>query len=32
MKLKFMTPRQVSKDQYWLKDKREKKRIEKERM
>ena len=30
MKLKFMTPRQVSKDQHWLKDKIEKERIEKE--
>jgi len=30
MKLKFMTPRQVSKDQHWLKDETEKERIEKE--
>ena len=30
MKLKFMTPRQASKDQYRLKDKIEKERIEKE--
>ena len=29
MKLKFMTPRQVSKHQHWLKDKIEKERIEK---
>jgi len=29
MKLKFMTPRQVSKDQHWLKDEIEKERIEK---
>jgi len=28
MKLKFMTPRQVSKDQHWLKDEMEKERIE----
>jgi len=28
MKLKFMTPRQVSKDQYWLKDEIEKEQIE----
>jgi len=30
MKLKFMTQRQVSWDQHWLKDKIEKERIEKE--
>ena len=30
MKLKFMTPRQVSKDQHWLKDKIEKERTVKE--
>ena len=30
MKLKFMTPRQVSKDQHRLKEKIEKQRIEKE--
>ena len=30
MKFKFMTPRQVNKDQHWLKDEIEKKRIEKE--
>jgi len=30
IKLKFMTPRQVSKDQHWLKDETEKERIEKE--
>ena len=30
MKLKFMTQRQVSKDQHWLKDEIEKQRIEKE--
>jgi len=30
MKLKFMTQRQVSKDQHWLKDEIEKERIEKE--
>jgi len=30
MKLKFMTPRQASKDQYRLKEKIEKERIEKE--
>jgi len=30
MKFKFMTPRQVSKDQHWLKDETEKERIEKE--
>jgi len=30
MMLKFMTPRQVNKDQHWLKDEIEKKRIEKE--
>ena len=30
MKLKFMTPRQVSKDQHRLKEKIEKERIEKE--
>jgi len=30
MKLKFMTPRQPSKDQYRLKEKIEKERIEKE--
>jgi len=30
MKLKFMTPRQVSKDLHWLKDETEKERIEKE--
>jgi len=29
-KLKFMTPRQVSKDQHWLKDEIEKEREEKE--
>ena len=28
MKFKFMTPRQVSKDQHWLKDEIEKERIE----
>jgi len=28
MKLKFMTPRQVSKDQHWLKDEIEKEAIE----
>ena len=30
MKLKFMTPRQASKDQHRLKEKKEKERIEKE--
>jgi len=30
MKLKVMTPRQVNKDQHWLKDEIEKERIEKE--
>jgi len=30
MKLKFMIPRQASKDQHWLKEKIEKERIEKE--
>jgi len=30
MKLKFITPRQVSKDQHWLKDEIEKERTEKE--
>jgi len=30
MKLKFMTPRQVSKDQHWMNDEIEKERIEKE--
>jgi len=30
MKLKFVTPRQASKDQHRLKEKREKERIEKE--
>ena len=30
MKLKFMTPRQAKKDQYTLKEKIEKERIEKE--
>ena len=30
MKLKFMTPRQVSKDQHWLNDEIEKERIKKE--
>ena len=30
MKLKFMTPRQASKYQHWLKEKIEKERIEKE--
>jgi len=30
MKLKFMTPTQVSKDQHWLKERIEKERIEKE--
>jgi len=30
MKLKFMTPRQASKDQRWLNEKIEKERIEKE--
>ena len=30
MKLKFMTPREASKDQYRLKEKIEKERIEKE--
>ena len=32
MKLKFMTPRQVSKDQHRLKEKIEKERIEKEQI
>jgi len=32
MKLKFMTPRQVSKDQSWMNDEIEKERIEKEAM
>jgi len=31
MKLKFMTPRQVKKDQHTLKEKIEKERIEKEK-
>jgi len=30
MKFKFMTPRQVNKDQHWLKDETENERIEKE--
>jgi len=30
MKLKFMAPREVSKDQHWLKDEIEKERTEKE--
>jgi len=30
MKFKFMTPRQVSKDQHWVKDEIDKERTEKE--
>jgi len=30
MKLKFMTPRHVSKDQHWMNDEIEKERLEKE--